>query len=145
MAAGAWTLFNKAKKNMGNGVIQLGVSAFRMKLCTSASNAATLTLSAFQSANAECTGGGYTANGKAIGTPQWTIAVGSANKYKFTGNAVVFTANGSSLLNVKYGVIGTSANGKLLCYSVLSTSQFNVTSPNTLTVTPHGNGIFTMV
>jgi hypothetical protein len=141
--ATAWTLYNKAKKNIGNGVISLGVSAFRMKLCTSSSNAATATLSTFQSANSEVSGGGYTANGKAIGTPQWTTGT-NATQYKFTGNAVVFTANGSNLVNVKFAVIGTSANGKLLCYSCLSASQFNVVTSNTLTITPDANGIFTL-
>jgi hypothetical protein len=143
MAATAWALYNQAKHHLGNGVIKLGVDAFRMKLCQPASNANTPTLSTFQSANLECAGGGYPANGKAIGSPTWG-AGSSAGQRKFTGNAVVFSANGSTLLNVSYGVIGNSANGKLLCWSRLSTASFNVTSPNTLTVTPHSKGIFTM-
>lgn len=144
MAASAWTLYNKAKQHLGNGVIALGTASFRMKLCSNASNTSTFTLSAFQSANSEVTGGGYAANGKVIGSTTWAAGA-SAKQMKFTGNAVVFTANGSTIQNVMYAVIGTSANGKLLCWSKLSTAAFNVTSPNTLTITPASNGIFTMV
>ena len=45
MAATAWTLYNKAKKKIGNGTIQLGVQNFKVQLHTSASNASTATLS----------------------------------------------------------------------------------------------------
>lgn len=144
MAASAWNIYNSAKKYFGNGTIKLGADTFRLKLTSNASNASTFTLSTFQSANAEVTGGGYPANGKVIGSTTWNTGT-SAKQMKFTGNAVIFTANGSTIPNVMYAVIGNSANGKVLCWSKLSTAAFNVTSPNTLTITPNANGIFTMV
>lgn len=142
MAASAWTLYNLAKKYLGNGTIQLGVSSFKMKLYTSASNASTFTLSTLASVSNQATGGGYS-NGKALTSVVWTAGA-SAKQYKFRSTSCVYTANGSSLVNVKFAVIGISG-GKALCWSKLSTSQFTITSPNTLTVTPNASGIFTMV
>lgn len=143
MAAGAWTLYNKAKKYIGNGTIVLGTTAMKMKLTNSASNAGTLTLSTFASITGEISArGGYVAGGRALAGLIWTVGA-SAKQYKFNTNDIVFTASGSSLVNVKYAVIGTSG-AKTLCYSQLSTGQFTVTSPNTLTVQMNAAGIFTM-
>lgn len=144
MAATAWALYNKAKKYIGNGTIVLGTTAMKMKLTTSASNAATLTLSTFASITGEISArGGYVAGGRALAGLIWTVGA-SAKQYKFNTNDLVFTASGSSLINCKFAVIGTSG-AKALCYSQLSTSQFTVTSPNTLTIQMNAAGIFTMV
>lgn len=144
MAATAWTLYNKAKKYIGNGTIVLGTTAIKMKLCTSASNASTFTLSTFASVSNEISArGGYAAGGRALATMIWTVGA-SAKQYKFSSADLVFTASGSSLINVKFAVLGVSG-GKCLCWSKLSTSQFTITSPNTLTIQMNSAGIFTMV
>jgi hypothetical protein len=144
MAATAWLLYNEAKKYIGNGTIVLGTSAFKLKLTTSASNASTFTLSTFASVTPEISArGGYVANGKALTSMVWTVGA-SAKSYKFDADDVIFTASGSSLINVKFAVIGLSG-GKALCWSKLSTSQFTITSPNTLTIQMNALGIFTMV
>ena len=52
MAAGACTFYNIAKKYLMNGTLDLDTNSFRMSLYTSASNAATLTLSTRTSAEA---------------------------------------------------------------------------------------------
>lgn len=143
MAAGAFTLYNEAKKYIGNGTLVLGTTAFKLKLTNSASNAETLTLSTFASVTGEISArGGYVANGKALSTMAWTVGA-SAKSYKFDAADLVFTASGSSLINVKYAVIGVSG-GKALCWSKLSTSQFTITSPNTLTIAFNALGIFEM-
>ena len=143
MAATAFSLYNTAKKYIGNGTIVLGSAAFKMKLCTSASNASTFTLSTFAGVTNEISArGGYAANGKALTTMVWTVGA-SAKSYKFDCDDVVFTASGSSLINVKFAVIGVSG-GKALCWSKLSTAQFTVTSPNTLTVQINALGVFEM-
>jgi len=53
---------------------------------------------------------------------------------------------GGNIANVKYAVIwkeGVSALArKLLFYSKLSAGQFNVTTGNSLTITPSSNGYF---
>jgi hypothetical protein len=144
MAATAWLLYNEAKKYIGNGTVQLGVTALKMKLLTSASNASTFTLSTFASITGEISArGGYVAGGRALGGLAWTVGA-SAKQYKFDSTDLVFTASGSSLINVKFAAIGVSG-GKALCWSRLSTAQFTVTSPNTLTVQQNAAGIFTMV
>lgn len=151
MAASAWQLYNKAKQHIGNGTITLGAGVFKMLLATSASNASTFTLSTYASITNEIAAtGGYTTGGKNLvpATAQWTVGA-SAKQYKFTMTAagLAFTASGASLTNIKYAVIRNSTGagaGKLLCFCQLSSSQFTVTSPNTLTVLPAATGIFTL-
>ena len=151
MAATAWQLYNSAKKYIGNGTITLGAGVFKMLLATSASNASTFTLTAYsQITNEIAATGGYTTGGKNLvpATAYWTVGA-SAKQMKFTMSSVglAFTASGASLTNVKYAVLRNSTGataGKLLCFCQLSSSQFTVTSPNTLTVLPAATGIFTL-
>lgn len=143
MAASAWTLYNRAKKYIGNGTIQLGTSALKMKLTTSASNASTFTLSTFASITGEISArGGYAAGGRALGGLAWTTGA-SAKQMKFDSTDLIFTASGSALNNCKFAVLGMSGS-KVLCWSKLSTAQFTVTNGNTLTVQINVGGIFTM-
>jgi len=147
MAASAWQLYNDGKRYIGNGTIQLGVNNFKMALFRSASNTSTFTLSTFASLTNEISAtGGYVSGGKALvpATGQWTVGA-SAKQMKFTYSTIglTFTASGSALNNIKYAVIYNSA-GKLLCFCQLSSSQFTVSSPNTLTVLPAATGVFTL-
>jgi hypothetical protein len=147
MAASAWQLYNFAKRYLGNGTIELGVNNFKMALFTSASNTSTFTLSTFASLTSEISAtGGYVSGGKALvpATGQWTVGA-SAKQMKFTYSTVglTFTASGSSLSDIKYAVIYQSG-GKLLCFCQLSSAQFTVASPNTLTVLPAATGVFTL-
>jgi len=151
MAASAWQLYNKAKQYIGNGTITLGAGVFKMLLATSASNASTFTLTAYSQITGEISAtGGYLAGGKDLvpATAYWTVGA-SAKQFKFTMSTVglAFTASGASLTNVKYAIIRNSTGataGRLLCFCRLSSSQFTVTSPNTLTVLPAATGIFTL-
>jgi hypothetical protein len=147
MAASAWQLYNSGKRYIGNGTIELGVGNFKLALLRSASNTSTFTLSTFASLTNEISAtGGYVTGGKALvpGTGQWTTGV-SAKQMKFTYSTigVTFTASGAPLTNVKYAVIYQSG-GKLLCFCQLSSAQFTVASPNTLTVLPAATGVFTL-
>ena len=151
MAASAWQLYNKAKQSIGNGTITLGAGVFKMVLARSASNASTFTLSTYASLTSEISAtGGYTTGGKNLvpATAQWTVGA-SAKQYKFTMSTVglAFTASGASLTNIRFAVLRNSTGagaGKLLCFCQLSSAQFTVTSPNTLTVLPAATGIFTL-
>jgi hypothetical protein len=151
MAATAWQLYNKAKQYIGNGTITLGAGVFKMLLATSASNASTFTLTAYSQITGEISAtGGYVAGGKDLvpATAYWTVGA-SAKQFKFTMSTVglAFTASGASLTNVKYAILRNSTGagaGRLLCFCQLSSSQFTVTSPNTLTVLPAATGIFTL-
>jgi len=152
MAATAWQLYNKAKQYIGNGTITLGAGVFKMLLARSASNASTFTLSTYASITSEISAtGGYTTGGKNLvpATAQWTVNPLSAKQYKFTMSTVglAFTASGASLTNIKFAILRNSTGagaGKLLCFCQLSSSQFTVTSPNTLTILPASTGIFTL-
>ena len=151
MAASAWQLYNSAKRYIGNGTITLGAGVFKMLLARSASNTSTFTLSTYASITNEISAtGGYVTGGKNLvpATGQWTVGV-SAKQQKFTYSTVglTFTASGASLTNVKFAVIRNSTGataGKLLCFCQLSTTQFTVTSPNTLTILPAATGVFTL-
>ena len=151
MAASAWQLYNKAKQSIGNGTITLGAGVFKMVLARSASNASTFTLSTYASVTNEISAtGGYVTGGKNLvpATGQWTVGA-SAKQMKFTMSTVglAFTASGASLTNIKYAILRNSTGataGRLLCFCQLSSSQFTVTSPNTLTVLPAATGIFTL-
>ena len=151
MAASAWQLYNKAKQSIGNGTITLGAGVFKMVLARSASNASTFTLSTYASVTNEISAtGGYVTGGKTLvpATAQWTVGA-SAKQMKFTMSTVglAFTASGASLTNIKYAIIRNSTGataGKLLCFCQLSSSQFTVTSPTTLTILPAATGIFTL-
>lgn len=145
-AAGAWTFYNEGKKYLMSGDIDLNTDTFKMGLFTSASNAATATLSVKGSVSNEVTeANGYSSSGKALTGVTWTAGA-SASEMRFDCTALIWSANGGNIANVKFAVIwkqGASAGGhKLLCYSQLSTSQFTVTTGNTLTITPSANGIF---
>jgi len=151
MAATAWQLYNSAKKYIGNGTITLGAGVFKMLLARSASNASTFTLTAYSQITNEISAtGGYVTGGRNLvpATAYWTVGA-SAKQMKFTMSTVglAFTASGASLTNIKYAVIRNSTGataGRLLCFCQLSSSQFTVTSPNTLTVLPAATGIFTL-
>ena len=151
MAATAWQLYNSAKKYIGNGTITLGSGVFKMLLANSASNTSTFTLSTYASITGEISAtGGYTTGGKNLvpATGKWTVGA-SADQMKFTYSTVglTFTASGSSLNNIKYAIIRNSTGagaGKLLCFCQLSSAQFTVSSPNTLTVLPAATGVFTL-
>jgi len=159
MAATAWQLYNSAKKYIGSGsTIKLGVGVFKMVLASASSNAATFTLSAYGGGgaltsvtNEIAATGGYVTGGKNLvpATAQWTVNPSSAKQMKFTMSTVglAFTASGAPLTNIKYAIIRNStgaAAGKLLCFCELSSSNFTVASPNTLTVLPAATGIFTL-
>ena len=152
MAASAWQLYNSAKSHIGNGTITLGAGVFKMVLAKAASNASTFTLSVFGSlTNEVAAAGGYVAGGRDLlpATGKW-IQGASAKQQKFTISSVglAFTASGASIVDIKYAIIRNSvssaASGKLLCWCQLSSANFTVTSPNTLTVLPAATGIFTL-
>ena len=157
MAATAWQLYNSAKKYIGNGTITLGAGVFKMVLAKATSNASTFTLSAYGGGgaltsitNEVAAAGRYVTGGTALvpATAQWVQGL-SAKQQKFTMSAVgvAFTASGASIVDIKYAIIrnstGTTA-GKLLCWCQLSSANFTVASPNTLTVLPAATGIFTL-
>jgi|SRR6516164_4586572 len=147
MAAGPWTFYLKAKGHIGDGTINLLTDTFRMALYTSASNVESVaTLSTFGAVTGEVIeANGYMSSGKVLPARTWATGA-SAGEMRFDSSALVWSAAGGNIANVKYAVIwkeGVSALArKLLFYSKLSTGQFNVTTGNSLTITPSSNGYF---
>ena len=83
MAAGAWTLYNLAKRKIGNATLSLASTVFRMTLHTSASNANTATLGVYASLTNEVSeANGYSSSGKALANEVWTAGA-STGQYKF--------------------------------------------------------------
>lgn len=156
MAAGTWKIYAKAKKYIGAGTILLGAGVYKMCLLRQSATAKGIHTVSTRSTWASLLSteisarGGYAANGRNIDpvTGQWTLGT-SAKQYKFTYTALglVFTASGSALNNIRFAVIRNSTGagaGKLLCFCTLSTAQFTISSPNTLTILPAAAGIFTL-
>jgi hypothetical protein len=148
MAAAAWVFFNKGRKNLGAAAINLLTGTFRMSLHTSASNAATVTLSTYASLTGEVTNAnGYTTGGVTLTGVTWTAGA-SARQIRFNSSAKFWSANAGSIANIKFACIYTSGASagakKLLCASQLSTGQFTITSGNRLTITPAATGIFNL-
>src|SRR6266704_3460038 len=105
MAAGAWTFYNIAKKKLMDGTFDLDTLTYRMSLYTSASNAATATLSTRTSVNNEVTEQfGYSSSGKPLASITWAVGA-SATEWRWNCAAIVWTAAGGSISNVKFAVI----------------------------------------
>src|SRR6266567_1918259 len=105
MAAGAWTFYNVAKKHLMDGVLNVSTGTFNMSLYTSASNAATLTLSTRGSVTSEVTeANGYSSSGKALASVTWAVGA-SATEWRWNCAAIVWTAAGGSIASVKFAVI----------------------------------------
>lgn len=147
----AFTLFIKAKHYLGSGTIQLGVNKFYLGLFR-ASAATVLNTASHISTYASIPGeisarGGYVAGGRLINpnTGIWTTgASAKAQRFSMTAAGLVFTASVSSLNNIQYAVVKNSA-GKALAWCALSSSQFTITSPNTLSIfTDPVNGFFSL-
>jgi hypothetical protein len=127
-----------------DGTIDLDTNTFRMALYLSTSNAATATMSGKGSVTNEVASGyGYSSSGKVLAGVTWAAGA-SASEWRWTFTAPVWTASGGTITGVKYAVIiqNSGSVDKLLCYSQLSTAGFNITTGNTLTITPSANGCF---
>lgn len=148
MAATAWVFYNEAKHKIGNGLINLSGGNFRLALYMSAASASvnTATVTIQSELGSQVSGGAYAAGGLALSGVSWGAGT-SAGQQKWDCTDPVFTASGSAMSNVKYGVIVCSVaatSGYLMCWSKLSTAGFDVTTGNTLTVQMNASGVFTL-
>ena len=119
MAATAWSFYNSFREKLGEGDFDLsGTSVgFLMALHTSAASALvnTKTLSTQASlANEVANGNGYATGGASVTSRTWAAV--ATDKYRFDSTAVVWTATGGTIANIKYAVV-YQAGGKLVCFS----------------------------
>jgi hypothetical protein len=150
--AGAWKMFRRAKHFIGNGTMSLSATSpgFRIGLALSSSNLKT-TASARplvykgSLTNPVASTTGSPLAGDALAGETWT---GSWTQ-KFAVTNHVFTAVGSSIVNIKYAYIfmsgASDGASKLLCYSTLTTTPFSLAVSNTLTIQINANGVLTLV
>lgn len=148
MAAGTFTVFKRAKGNLGNAALNFSTGNYYLHLFrTSASAGLAGNLSTKASLVGECSAvGGYTTSGKVLASRTWTTGA-SAGQWKLDFADIVITASGVQLQNIRYAVIRNSTGsgaGKLVAYAPLSTAQFTLASNNTLTIQFAANGIFTL-
>lgn len=142
MAASAWRVYNEAKKYLLTGDIDLNSTIIRVKILAGTKSAAVsnYTRSTFASLTH------ITTNlGAAIKSlPGLIVTAGaSAKEIKFDSTAFIFSASGGAVTSIQYAVIGVSG-GKCLAWCKLTTSVFSLSDGNTLTITPHSSGIFTL-
>lgn len=150
MAAQPWTVFNAAKKNIGNGTITLNGAASKHYMTLMKQSISVLydtTVSVLSSLGAFTCAGSLDSLTELAGVT-WTGAASLNDPTKrWDCNDVTFTASGATLSAVRFAVIwqSTSAGGgPLIAYSSLSTAQFDVTTGNTLTVQINASGVFTL-
>jgi hypothetical protein len=150
MAAGAWKLFWYAKRNLGKAALNINTGAtLKLSLHKTAASANLLSgnCSTFGSIGNEIsTKTGYAAYGKAIPNIKWTNS-GSVMKFTYTATGLIFTATLSAINTIRYAVIRTSTGagaGNVICYCALSTAEFTLANPNTLTILPASGGVFTL-
>jgi hypothetical protein len=114
MAVGAFVEYNSFRRYIADGTIDVNSNTWKLGFYTSASNAATATLSTRTSVTNEvANGNGYTTGGKTL-----------------TG---VVHSTGTS-----------AGNRKLALVSTLSTAQFTVSQSNQLQIDLWTNGIFNL-
>lgn len=142
MAAGPFTMYNRARKYLCDGTLDVDGAAWRIALFTSASNANSSALSAKAEVTNEVPEGfGYSSSGKALTGVAWVVGA-SAGEMKMIADPIAWSANAGDIVGAKFAVIFDPATGKLLCRSQLSAGQFTTTSGNRLTITPAATGIF---
>jgi len=137
MAATAWEFYNNFKKVISSGQVDLtgATTNFKMRLFSSASNAATATLLTAGQLTGEVNSSAYPTKGQAI-TVNYSVKT-TTSTYSWTFTTVVFTASGTAINQVKYAVIATQTASILVCWSQLSTAEFNVALNGTLTIYPN--------
>lgn len=146
MAAQAFKLYNRAIRKLGAGVIALP-GAVRIALVGSASNFATMTLSLFTQITDQVTeANGYSTSGKALANEAWTAGT-SAGQIKFDADDPIWTATGGAINSIKACVLfmsaASAANCHVLARASLTSTAFNLSIGNTLTLQFNSAGVFT--
>lgn len=141
MAAGTWTFPDAARTNLLNGTFDLDTDTFLMALFLSTSNIGAASTTYASVTNEHANANGYTTGGVSLGA--LTLSGTTTVMVDETTNPV-WTASGGSIV-ARFAVIYETA-GNLLCYCLLDSTPADVTATtgNTLTVTFHASGIFTL-
>jgi hypothetical protein len=140
MAAGSWTFTNTGRTSLLNGTFDLDTDTFRIALFQSTSDLGAASVAYADVTNEVATANGYTQNAKSV-----TLALSGTTTVTVdeTTNPV-WTASGGSIV-ARFAAI-YKVSGNVLCYCLLDSAPADVTTTdgNTLTVTMHASGIFTL-
>lgn len=141
MAAGTFKIYVKAKRAMLRGLIDLDTDTLLAHLHKSTSNAiSTSNISLYSSINNVVNATGYTGS-KTVGHPTSTVRTSGAAAV-FDLSNFLWTATGGNITSIQFLVI--QATEYALCWCSLSSTQFNVTDTNTLTIQIAAAGVFTL-
>ena len=145
MAAGPFTLFDDFKEKLGSGLIDLDTASFRMTLHGAGYTPSVTDHAVFaDTSNELATANGYTASG-AVLTVAWTRSGGTCS---FSCDPVSWLASGAGI-TARSAVIHADlsvSDKPLVGYFLLDSGNADVavTAGNTLTITPHPSGLFTL-
>jgi len=141
MAASAWSFYNSFREYVGKAEYDIVADVFKMAIFTnSTTTVTTKTLSTYASLNGEvANGNGYLTGGKNMASKTWASV--ATDKYRFGAANLIWTASGGTISNIQYAVLYKNS-GKLIAYSQLTTTAFNLAQDNTITIAPSANGIF---
>lgn len=141
MAAGNWTFVDSARADLINGTFDLDTDTFLMALFLSTSNIGASSTTYAGVTNEHANANGYTTGGISLG--QLALSGTTTVTVDETTNPV-WTASGGSI-TARFAVIYESG-GRVLCYCLLDSTPADVTATdgNTLTVTFHASGIFSL-
>lgn len=135
MAAGAWTMYNKAKEYIGDGTIDLdaGDAYFSVVLVTSSyTHAATHSTYADISGAEVANGNGYTTGGDISSTTTWTESSGTVTfdsadpSWTAAGGSIV--ARRAVLVHIAAGSGVPQSSDKLICSCLLDDTPADVTA-----------------
>jgi hypothetical protein len=141
MAAGTWTFTDAGRTDLLNGTFDLDTDTFLMALFLSSSNIGAASTTYAGLTNEHANNNGYTTGGQSLGS--LTLSGTTTVTVDETTNPV-WTASGGSI-TARFAVIYESG-GRVLCYCLLDSTPADVTATdgNTLTVTFHASGVFTL-
>jgi len=147
MAASAWRTYRDFKTALGLKKIQLATDTIKIALFLEASNAGDVDLATAEYAtltNQHANANGYTTGGKTVAAT-WNEAAGTLTFD--VADPTVWTATGGSII-FRFLVLysDTATNKDLIAYCLADTApaDITVTVGNTLTITIHVSGVFTM-
>jgi hypothetical protein len=138
-----FTLFDKAKKNIGLAKINFSTDTFKVMLSDTAPNLLTNEVKADITEIAA--GNGYTAAGATLSGVSWAETVaGTSSIWEFTTSSPVgWTASGGSIAQFRYIVLydDTQASPAKPVIGLLDYgSEINLTTGNTFTINIGGTG-----
>lgn len=139
MAAGAWTFTNELRTELSKGTF-LDADTYKIALFLSTSNIGAASTTYAGLSNEHANGNGYVTGGNAV-----TLSRSGTTTVTFdTTDPAAWTASGGSIV-ARFAVL-YEVGGRVVAYCLLDSTpaDVTVTDGNTLTITIHASGIFTL-